>query len=55
MKENRKFLNGLFLIPLILLAINIFIALNSPAHEEAKENSHAEKAVEQSSVITVEE
>lgn len=43
MHENRRFLNWFFLIPLILVFINIAISLNSPPHETA--STHGDKAV----------
>lgn len=41
MHENKRFLNWFFIVPLILVLINIVISLNSAPHETA--STHGEK------------
>lgn len=43
MEENKKFLNWLFIVPIIFLIINLIIAISFPSpHETSEEKPAAE-------------
>lgn len=46
MKENKRFLNWLFIVPIIIMIISVIIGVSFPTEHE---NTEEEPAIEESS------